>query len=263
MTNAKHQWYERRQIYADKTRFYYRLGRVLRSPQRLGMYLRRYLNSKRFSLRAKDQEDHFRMYVDNLASRSAYGAVGPTSSRRDWEKIGRLQFEYLVKSGLRPEHKLLDIGCGNLRGGHLIIRHLMPHNYVGLDISREILLSALSVIEEFSLQNKVPYLFTVRDMDFSFLPENHFDWVHAHSVFSHCEQTNIEKCLRAVKRVLKRDGIFDFTFLESSAKDYNLLKEDYYFSRNTMINISISLGFTAEVMDDWEYAQTKVRLRHA
>ncbi len=34
-----------------------------------------------------------------------------------WDELGQLQFEFLKKSGLGAEHKLLDIGCGCLRGG--------------------------------------------------------------------------------------------------------------------------------------------------
>jgi hypothetical protein len=34
-----------------------------------------------------------------------------------WEELGRLQFEFLVGAGLRPEMRLLDIGCGCPRGG--------------------------------------------------------------------------------------------------------------------------------------------------
>jgi ubiquinone/menaquinone biosynthesis C-methylase UbiE len=100
-------------------------------------------------------------------------------------------------------------------------------------------------------------------MNFSFLPDNYFDRVHAHSVFSHCELETIERCLRGVKRVLKRDGLFDFTILESTDKNYNLFREDYYYPRATMIDTATKFGFTAEVMEDWDYIQTKIRLRHA
>lgn len=28
-----------------------------------------------------------------------------------WEEIGRLQFDFLIQNGLKPDHKLLDVGC--------------------------------------------------------------------------------------------------------------------------------------------------------
>lgn len=34
-----------------------------------------------------------------------------------WEEIGMLQFQFLVAQGIRAEHRLLDVGCGCLRGG--------------------------------------------------------------------------------------------------------------------------------------------------
>ncbi len=33
-----------------------------------------------------------------------------------WDEIGRSQFEFMKQRGLLPEHKLVDIGCGALRG---------------------------------------------------------------------------------------------------------------------------------------------------
>ena len=34
-----------------------------------------------------------------------------------WEEMRRLQFDFLANQGLKPDHKLLDIGCGSMRGG--------------------------------------------------------------------------------------------------------------------------------------------------
>src|ERR1700678_1283527 len=34
-----------------------------------------------------------------------------------WEVIGKLQFDFLISRGLKPEHVFLDIACGPLRGG--------------------------------------------------------------------------------------------------------------------------------------------------
>ncbi len=34
-----------------------------------------------------------------------------------WDEIGQLQFDFLRAKGLLPRHKLLDFGCGSLRGG--------------------------------------------------------------------------------------------------------------------------------------------------
>jgi SAM-dependent methyltransferase len=54
-----------------------------------------------------------------------------------WEELGALQFEYLVSSGLRPEHYFLDIGCGSFRGGRHFIPYLEPGRYFGVDRNAE------------------------------------------------------------------------------------------------------------------------------
>jgi cyclopropane fatty-acyl-phospholipid synthase-like methyltransferase len=40
---------------------------------------------------------------------------------KHYDLIGKIVFDLLLKYGLKPEHKLLDIGCGSLRIGKLII----------------------------------------------------------------------------------------------------------------------------------------------
>ena len=34
-----------------------------------------------------------------------------------WEALGSLQFKFMIDRGLEPQHVLLDVGCGTLRGG--------------------------------------------------------------------------------------------------------------------------------------------------
>jgi hypothetical protein len=43
-----------------------------------------------------------------------------------WEYMGKLQLDYLVERGLKPEHNLLDVGCGPLRAGIHFIEYLTP-----------------------------------------------------------------------------------------------------------------------------------------
>ncbi|MBA2614534.1 MAG: hypothetical protein H0U90_01940, partial [Actinobacteria bacterium] len=50
-----------------------------------------------------------------------------------WELVGDLQFEYLKERGLEPEHYLLDVGCGPLRGGIRFIQYLETGHYYGVE----------------------------------------------------------------------------------------------------------------------------------
>ena len=50
-----------------------------------------------------------------------------------WDEIGKLQFDFLVRSGLQPHHYFLDVGCGSLRGGVHFIPYLETAHYLGID----------------------------------------------------------------------------------------------------------------------------------
>jgi hypothetical protein len=50
-----------------------------------------------------------------------------------WDQLGLLQFEFLKKQGLQPNHVFLDIACGSLRGGRFFIPYLDPGNYLAVE----------------------------------------------------------------------------------------------------------------------------------
>jgi hypothetical protein len=57
-----------------------------------------------------------------------------------WDEIGRLQFDFLLRQGLRPHDVLLDVGCGSLRGGVHLIRYLEPRHYLEIDKRIELII---------------------------------------------------------------------------------------------------------------------------
>ena len=53
--------------------------------------------------------------------------------------MGKLQFDYLVDHGLKPDHYLLDAGCGPLRGGVHFIQYLEEGHYYGVDKREDVI----------------------------------------------------------------------------------------------------------------------------
>lgn len=207
---------------------------------------------------------YYRSVMADDAARGPEAAVGSADHDR-WLALGRLQADYLIEHGLRPAHRLLEIGCGNLRAGWRFIDYLDAGNYHGIDISPEILLAALDVVAECGLQAKRPTLTVVGDLTFHFLPETHFDVVHAHSVFSHSPLAVIDQCLAHVGRVLKPAGWFDFTFDRTDGPEHHVLHEDFYYRTETLLGLAETHGLQARLMDDWErlpHKQSKIRVTH-
>jgi SAM-dependent methyltransferase len=80
--------------------------------------------------------------------------------------LGRYCFDYLVKAGLKPHHRFLDLGCGAGRVGTWLIRYLDAGNYFGID-SHLPSLAAFSGYELplHDLANKQPRLMWSKDFD--------------------------------------------------------------------------------------------------
>ena len=244
--------------FANKNHLSHRVKMVLASPTRVPAYLRRSWRHRRLQRRAKSQTAYYAAWVDEVAESNPDAAVG-TADREAWKALGRYQAAYLRTHGLARHHQLLDIGCGNLRGGRHLIAYLEPGCYVGVDISEKILSAARTVIEKDSLQAKRPRLLLICDNRFALLPDKSFDVVHAHSVFSHCEARVIDQCLFHVRRLMRRDAFFDFTFLESAAGSFQQFREDYYYRREDIFRLLERHGFRYEVRDDWDHVQVKIR----
>jgi ubiquinone/menaquinone biosynthesis C-methylase UbiE len=171
-----------------------------------------------------------------------------------------MQFAYLSSHGLEQGHNLLEIGCGNLRAGWRFIAWLDVGAYTGVDISPEILLAANQTLVQRRLQSKQPRLMLYDGFDLGFIPGNHFDAAHAHSVFSHTPIEVVSRLLGEVWRVLKPGGFFDFTYNRSDTGEvWGFLNEDYYYPTETLIELAGSLGYEASPAEDWRYKQEKIR----
>jgi SAM-dependent methyltransferase len=231
-------------------------------PTRASRYLRRLRRDA--LLRVRHRGDHIAYYrevVSDDLRRGQATAVGNVQ-RPAWRRIGRLQVDYLKEHGLRPQHHVLEIGCGNLRAGWRLIKYLRPGHYYGVDISPDVILAAQDTVAAQGLAAKVPHLTVVRDMAYAFLPDDYFDVVHAHSVFSHCPLDVIEDCFAHIGRIMKRDAFFDFTFYRSDDKDYGRLREEFRYRVETLTATAERHGFHAQLMEDWEgrHVQSKMRL---
>jgi SAM-dependent methyltransferase len=129
-----------------------------------------------------------------------------------WEELGRFQLEQLVRHGLLPEHTLLDIGCGCLRGGVHFVRYLHAGGYYGHDLHPELIESGLA--EELApLGLSVPreHFQSNADFDFSGFPVS-FDFALAQSLFSHLPFNDIRLCLARLAPCMRSGGRVYATF---------------------------------------------------
>lgn len=242
----------------------YKLRYALRNPQRIRPYASRLARDTVLRLRTRDHVSYYRAVMRSDTARSPDSAVGSATHDR-WLALGRLQFDYLIEHGLTPDDRMLEIGCGNLRGGWRFIEYLQVGHYYGVDISPDILTAAEGTLVRYGLQEKLPHLTPVHDLTLDFLPERYFTVIHAHSVFSHSPIEVIDECLASVGRILHPDGFFDFTFDRTEGAEHHVLREDFYYRTETLVRLAGAHGLDARFMDDWErrpHKQSKIRVTH-
>jgi SAM-dependent methyltransferase len=129
-----------------------------------------------------------------------------------WED-GELLFEFAKAHGLRPDHRMLEVGCGALRAGRFFIDYLESGHYVGLDHSQHVLDAARKELELQGLGEKHPML--VLSKDFAIPDGFQFDFAWSHSVMTHMTPDQVEACLRSVFGTLTLDGVYYSTYNES------------------------------------------------
>ncbi len=126
------------------------------------------------------------------------------------DPTGNWQLEFLKSVGVEPHHRFLDIGCGDLRAGVPLIRYLNVGNYVGLDQSGiAIIQGTLSMTDENRAKSPVFYVggdFGLEEIDGT------FDFLWAHSVFTHVDLSMVGKCLASARTILNPGGSFLATF---------------------------------------------------
>lgn len=183
-----------------------------------------------------------RFRLKNAARASAGATTGRPPEKRSWNPFRRMQpgdphyrayvgpperydlvsamvFNLLTTLGLRENHRLLDIGCGSLRCGRLLIPYLNRGNYTGVEPNGWLIDEGIAnEIGGDLIRIKQPHFFSNADFryDASF---GQFDYAVAQSIFSHASAAQIRTCLASMAERLEPAGALAATFMEG-AEDY-------------------------------------------
>lgn len=125
------------------------------------------------------------------------------------------QLEILSYLGLREYHKVLDLGCGSLRLGRLLIPLLLPDNYYGIDPNKELIVEGFKNELGFDIQSiKRPKFLYVSD----FSAEQfgvHFSYIMAQSIFTHTSYDLGVYALKKLMKVMNEETILVASFIEN------------------------------------------------
>ena len=182
-----------------------------------------------------------------------------------WNEIGALQFEFLLRQGLLPNHKLVDIGCGALRCGVPIIRYLEKSNYFGLDINESLLEGGKLELAMAGLKGKRPNLLLNNKFELHRFGVS-FDFAIAQSLFTHLDMNLIVRCLKEARKVLHSDSKFFVSFLlapspglitplkhEPGGVVSNFDSDPFHYSFSELQWLARSSDFSAELLGEWNH----------
>ncbi len=125
-----------------------------------------------------------------------------------FEIAGRLQLATLLREGIYPQSKVLDLGCGCLRGGYWLIHFLDPECYFGIEPAAKMLQEGIDhLIEPEVLKEKQPRFDTNDRFDLSVFGVA-FDIVLARSIWSHASKAQIVKMLDGFRANSSSDAFF-------------------------------------------------------
>src|SRR5204862_7009274 len=205
--------------------------------------------SEDLGLGLKPGDPHYRAYV------------GPPE---DYDLIAAMTFNLLTTLGLRQRHSLLDIGCGSLRVGRLLIPYLNRGKYFGVEPNEWLVKEGIKQeLGEALLEIKRPTFF------FSDSPETiaqtkvSFDFALAQSIFSHCGLDLIKNFLSAIFHSLAEDVALVSSFLpgeqDSPAKGW-VYPECVNYRPATLRDAAAEAGLRCELLD-WKHPRQTCTLR--
>jgi len=187
-----------------------------------------------------------------------------------WEELGQLQLAFLVTQGLQPDHKLLDLGCGCLRGGVKFINYLNKGNYIGIDINESLLEAGKLEVEDNNLSDKSPVL--LRSDSFgSDLRMAKVDFSISISLFTHLPISYIQQALLSVKSMLNEKGAYFATFFVADGINQQFEsikhspgnittyphKDPFHFNVEHINFISQQVGLKCTYIGDWAHPRNQ------
>jgi cyclopropane fatty-acyl-phospholipid synthase-like methyltransferase len=189
-----------------------------------------------------------------------------------WDEIGRLQFDFMISRRLTPASKLLDVGCGALRGGVHFVRYLDNRNYYGIDINKSLLKAGEQELRDAGLGGKQVHLQRADQFDATGFGVR-FDFGISISLITHLCANQIIYCFLQMRRVMHENSRFYFSFFEVPELPIpdaysqpgghvvtHFLSDPFHYTRDQIEYCARSAGLTPSYIGDWGHPRNQQML---
>jgi SAM-dependent methyltransferase len=177
--------------------------------------------------------------------------------QQDWDKHGLMQLNFLKARGLKPEHMLLDFGCGTGRLACQAVPYMEKGHYVGMDISEQ----AIWHCNHRDYAGKPPLFLQTLD---GRLPADKgwkFHYIFSHSVMTHLPPEAVE-AIFADLCMMDFQQYF-FTFKPASENRRSGLKQ-FQYSYKWLIETGVKYNLRVRKDEmEWPAGQKTMRVTRA
>lgn len=163
-----------------------------------------------------------------------------------YEATNQHQFDVLMEQGLKSRHDLLDVGCGCLGVGSMLIEYLDEMNYWGVD-------PEAWLIQASGIDKRLFHFHAFSDFKITRLKKK-FNFILAHSIFTHADRAMIQTLLAEAKASLKKRGVFLASFYDQRFGDSDhvgwLHPAGVSYMAESIQREAEKAGFKAEIIKD-------------
>jgi len=162
----------------------------------------------------------------------------------------------LQEWGLQETDCVLDMGCGSLRLGRLLIPFLLPGGYFGVEPNAWLIEAGLErELGRSALDIKRPTFGHAEDFNCAAFGDGRFDFIMMQSIITHTGWRQTQTLLHSAARALKPDGLLLFSILREYSETLPEPAWTYpgcvAYPRAWLLDAAASAGLLAVELDYW------------
>ena len=198
--------------------------------------------------------------------------------QRIWTEHQDMQLSFLKRCGLSSSTTVLDLGCGPMRLGSVLIPLLKDGWYFGQDINPNTIAFGEDVLREAGISKQAPYtLFSSDQFDLSPV-DRPIQLAFSNSLFSHLTLNSIFTALLRLQDVLTPSGVLYATFFSSEpgrpwlmpqprnkwGREFDTYshQDPYHYPLPLLKDLARQAGFRLDLVDNYGHpTQTMGRFR--
>lgn len=194
--------------------------------------------------------DYHSVYRTADLDANHWWVVGAYHSKEQYERSSRERLDMLIRCGLKPDFRVLDIGCGTGQMASALMPYLTENGaYAGTDIGAEAI--------DFCLKNFRKRNFDFRQggmTDVPFDANGTFDMAIFFSVFTHTYPDEAALLMAEARRLLKPTGSIIADVITSPLVERGLgHRGEMVLNKDYFLKLARMLGYEAEVIGRWPW----------